>query len=733
MANQRPGTPNQDERGPRNVPRNSPASQQQHGFHQSRRQQPNQQQSQRVPPNPQQRLNPQPLGPQHPGLRKPQQIQQLQGSNNTGGRHGLKRPNVPYVQNNVTFGGLFADQPSRMPSPQIPNDTQSLSAVNQWQTDPLAHLRLPGTQPNIPQQTRVPNNQHFQSLLQSRAPSPSGLPQGPFTSSNPVSVPQAPGRPFKVESPHPGAQDWARQGLAASSRQTQNVQRGNPPRRNPNTNNNAPSSSLNQTLPPSSNTNNTRRAHHDQQRPRGPQQLPSSAQPQSQPPNQRGAAPTPAAIPTLQPVVTDSNNPVPTQTRQRKRKRNGHGRGATPASANPRVPQPPTPVQTSVTSSNPPTAFRAPQVRQRGFQDSDVQFIGQAQRQHQQQPQPAIPQTPTPQERNSVSAVGGQDPATRNFWRPQSLGGVPRTPRQLEKDAITIVPVVLGTGNPPSFKEQIIWVEEWSTYRISKYRYAPRLLKTDPPPQGTYQPNLGRGETDYSDPRDFAAPTEEEQDWVWKALKPTRDRYTKYTEVDLYREDLRMLAEGYNAAWDEIRRMFQDWLFFKYSPDIKRTGNVQQDIAREVGQEKWFLNGELTLSSVRYEEALFKLMRWFGLVEDYVYAPNWPFKEDLPKVENDAGKLRQNPDAFACKHCCDNGINCWGHRENENRICTPCERFQVRCSKEQDYQAWPLVERHAEARIAAREVHAQQPDARGRKRGRPADDEAADERAAKRR
>lgn len=235
---------------------------------------------------------------------------------------------------------------------------------------------------------------------------------------------------------------------------------------------------------------------------------------------------------------------------------------------------------------------------------------------------------------------------------------------------------------------------DWTTYRIDKK--GTRLSKSVPPPQGTYKVSQGIGKTDYSDPRDFFAPTENEREHVWSALQPTREAFTDLTKTELNVNDMRCLSMGYNAGWEEIKRKLVEWIFENFSPD--RTADkvtktvllpstevsgytteglrIKERTQHNPKEIKFFVNGEL---AVNVEGLLLKLERWYGMIEDYRYSPTWPYVR-----ERNAGEyLVQNRDCFACLHCRMNQIFCHGFREHVDRKCTPCASQGLKCSNEE--------------------------------------------------
>lgn len=235
---------------------------------------------------------------------------------------------------------------------------------------------------------------------------------------------------------------------------------------------------------------------------------------------------------------------------------------------------------------------------------------------------------------------------------------------------------------------------DWTTYRIDKQDT--RLSKNIPPPQGTYKVSQGIGKTDYSDPRDFFAPTEEEQVHVWRALQPTRDTFADLTKVVLKMNDMRCLSMGYNASWDEIKRKLVEWIFENFSPDRTADEVAKTDLlpstevsgytteglrAKEIKQHNpkeinFFVSGELIVNA---GGLLSKLERWYGLIEDFQYSPTWPYA----RQRNAGGYLVQNRDCFACMHCRMNQIFCHGFREHLDRKCAPCARQGLKCSNEE--------------------------------------------------
>lgn len=189
-------------------------------------------------------------------------------------------------------------------------------------------------------------------------------------------------------------------------------------------------------------------------------------------------------------------------------------------------------------------------------------------------------------------------------------------------DYDTYVPVIISDKVPP-FARNIVTAAEWWTYRVDKDHNAPRLLKSDPPPFSTYKVSDGIGKTDYSDPRDFYTTTSAEEDIIWRALGPTRDQYEELTRKKLYRDELgQRLNMGYNAAWDGIKQMICDWIFETQKPD--QCGDCE--VIGTDGREHYFLKWDLVYD---FEKKLFKLERWYGLIEDWVYASNLQVRSSL--------------------------------------------------------------------------------------------------------
>lgn len=223
-------------------------------------------------------------------------------------------------------------------------------------------------------------------------------------------------------------------------------------------------------------------------------------------------------------------------------------------------------------------------------------------------------------------------------------------------------PAVLNSG-----------IKEWATYRVDEN--GTRYPKSKPPPQGTYYTPTNSGFSlearDYSDPRDFHAPTETDRMHVWTALGPTRDSYFKITGIKLDRRDLRCLSIGYHAAWDEIKRNVISWAFENYGPDdapetksgtsrhgigtiqmkwvpdrelhgysrvdvqmagMKVTGSSGIEAARRAQEAKKFFKDGLMVFDV--EKKLFKLKRWYGMIDGYVYSPNWTVSQVLLQCDH---------------------------------------------------------------------------------------------------
>lgn len=235
-----------------------------------------------------------------------------------------------------------------------------------------------------------------------------------------------------------------------------------------------------------------------------------------------------------------------------------------------------------------------------------------------------------------------------------------------------------------------------TTYRVDAS--GTRIPKTQPPPQGTYKASEGIGRTDYSDPRDFFTPLLEEQQHVWHALQSTRAAFWELTLNRLKPDDLKTLSMGYNAARSEIKRVFVRWVFENFSPDRagpdRRTVSVYEHSGEVAGYGaveeqvlvkqpynpkniKYFTNGEL---SVNIDELLPELERWYGLIGDYRFSPNWPYE----RYRNSKGMLVQNPECFACKHCRVNQILCHGFRERASQQCSPCASSGLKCSIAED-------------------------------------------------
>lgn len=238
--------------------------------------------------------------------------------------------------------------------------------------------------------------------------------------------------------------------------------------------------------------------------------------------------------------------------------------------------------------------------------------------------------------------------------------------------------------------------QEWTTYRIDNR--GTRLPKTEAPPRGTYKISEGIGKTDYSDPREFFAPTIREQKHVWNALRATRAALYELTNIQLKPNDMKTLYMGYNAAWNEIKRKFTGWIFENFSPDRSVSHHVTvpvqrlSDEIREYAAEgvqvvvnrphnpkniQYFVKGELV---VNVSDLLPRLERWYGLIEDYRFSPTWTYE----RLRNSHGVLIQNPECCACMHCRKDQILCYGFRERADRKCTPCVIAGLLCSNEED-------------------------------------------------
>lgn len=188
-------------------------------------------------------------------------------------------------------------------------------------------------------------------------------------------------------------------------------------------------------------------------------------------------------------------------------------------------------------------------------------------------------------------------------------------------------------------------VEEPVTYRSDIEET--RLCGTDLTTQEAPKISTNLSQPHYPDPREFCAVTWKEQDHVWAALAPTRNSFCEMTGIHLQHEDMRCLSMGYNAAWDEIKRKLLTWVFEEFSPDISEESRFRvliRDVAEQshelpgyarIGREviglasssnnekqnTFFKDGELTL---KVEQVLFKLDKWFGLMGDFRNTPNWP-------------------------------------------------------------------------------------------------------------
>lgn len=273
--------------------------------------------------------------------------------------------------------------------------------------------------------------------------------------------------------------------------------------------------------------------------------------------------------------------------------------------------------------------------------------------------------------------------------RPTRRVRLPTFPSDPSNDYDVYVPVLLNDKALP-YKQGGMTAPEWSTYRIDKDFDAPRHLKTDPPPFETYKKNDGQGVTDYSDPRDFFTQTVAEEDIVWHALGPTRDQYGTMTGRRLYKDKLgQRLSMGYNAAWDGMKQLVRDWIFETQEKNIDDNGDFQ---VPNTTSDWYFRNWELAYD---FDEKLFKLNRWYGLIEDWIYAPNLQVRvsfvvvilanalqnleEYIDVVPVDAdGNVVQQPDAYACDRCKIHNLVCHGHREDPDRMCFPC---QIACGK----------------------------------------------------
>ena len=246
--------------------------------------------------------------------------------------------------------------------------------------------------------------------------------------------------------------------------------------------------------------------------------------------------------------------------------------------------------------------------------------------------------------------------------------------------------------------------DHWLLYTIDDR--GTKRIKTKPPPQGTYKASDGLGRIDYSDPRDFLAESKVDQYHVWTALGPTRQRYFNITGVNFEQEDMLDLEMGYNAAWAEVKRKLTAWIFAGHDPDHPKQytsvvaesiedyiepsqelggyGTIGTRVARQDVQAANYNPRRLKFFNDKnelifnFEEHLLKLGRWYGLVKDYQWAPNWPHD----RARDTIGKVAQNPEIRACSKCIGNNVLCYGHKENPNQRCTPCLKIGITCSKE---------------------------------------------------
>lgn len=180
-----------------------------------------------------------------------------------------------------------------------------------------------------------------------------------------------------------------------------------------------------------------------------------------------------------------------------------------------------------------------------------------------------------------------------------------------------------------------------------------------PYPNGQYRRHVtAAGPEDYSDPR-FFRPAWYERKTLFSALEPTINEYKKKTGEDP--GELEWWRLGYEAAHGQLQRQFEAWIHCNRH------------------RSHWHRNHEGA------PDVLFKLDRWYGLIEHWRYAPNSPvrshfvlcdvFADDVKcRVVYPNGMIMQNPTFQACRNCIYSNIRCYGHKENINEglACTPC-------------------------------------------------------------
>lgn len=310
-----------------------------------------------------------------------------------------------------------------------------------------------------------------------------------------------------------------------------------------------------------------------------------------------------------------------------------------------------------------------------------------------------------------ASSISQQMQTPRSVLRPVS-SQILNQPASQEVDPVRATPIQSARVTEPAHfpfptmcernadgslgqRHFVISPSRWTKYRVD--REGTRISRNLAPPQGTYKESEGIGNTDYSDPRDFLAPTEKEQHDVWNALEPTRKSFHELTQITLNIGGMRCLGQGYNASWSEIKRKLAQWIFENFSPDQTGLGrrvmpfqNLNSQVEGYATQgtrccEKqafnprnieYFRGGEL---AVDVDKLLFKLDKWYGLIEDYEFSPTWPYE----RRRNAGGYLIQNRDCMACERCRVKQILCYGHREHRDRKCTPCVESDVRCTYEE--------------------------------------------------
>ena len=120
-----------------------------------------------------------------------------------------------------------------------------------------------------------------------------------------------------------------------------------------------------------------------------------------------------------------------------------------------------------------------------------------------------------------------------------------------------------------------------------------------PYPNGQYQCHVGpNGSMDYSDPR-FFRPTKEEEKTVLRMLGATLADFRRLTKTKMKGSDNPWLNLGYAAAHSWIVRRFEEWVrdHREISEEFREQGQVKTDV-------------------------LYKLERWYGLLEHWQHAPN---------------------------------------------------------------------------------------------------------------